>query len=77
MQIHTQECYEITTFDIGFIGLYITTDLTPLEVCDDNQDGIAVFNLNEADAEAVDGLDAAAVSVSYHVSQDDADDDVI
>ncbi len=42
---------------------------TPLEVCDNNTDGFACFNLNLATDDILNGLSAADFAVTYHVSQ--------
>jgi len=69
----SQECYDTTSFEIGYTSLDINNAVTALEVCDDNADGFALFNLTDKDAEVIGDLDATTVSVTYHVSQADAD----
>ncbi len=73
---NSQECFVINSFEIGFTGLSIDTNLTPLLECDDNTDGLTMFNLTEADTEVIGALDASTVSVTYHFSQDDADNNI-
>ncbi|MCK7592045.1 hypothetical protein M0G43_15785, partial [Subsaxibacter sp. CAU 1640] len=46
---------------------------TPLEVCDDNTDGFAQFDLTSKNAEILDGLDATQYAVSYYEDQSDAE----
>ncbi|MEZ4802235.1 MAG: T9SS type B sorting domain-containing protein [Gelidibacter sp.] len=48
-------------------------DPAPLEVCDDDADGFAQFDLTTKDSEILGGLDATQYTVSYYVSQADAD----
>ena len=48
-------------------------DPTPLEVCDDNTDGFAQFDLTLKNAEILDGLDATQYTVSYYEQQVDAE----
>ena len=47
-------------------------DPTPLQVCDDNTDGFAQFDLTSKNAEILDGLDATQYTVSYYGTQADA-----
>ena len=47
---------------------------SPLEVCDEDNDGVAMFTLTDRDAEIIDG--EAGVIVSYHLNQVDAENDV-
>ena len=47
---------------------------TPLEVCDDNTDGIAVFNLTDKDVEIVGA--GSTLLVSYHETVENAEDNV-
>ncbi len=44
---------------------------TPLEACDDNNDGYAFFDLTEAGTEVIGAQ--TGLEVSYHETQDDAD----
>ncbi|MEZ4793556.1 MAG: choice-of-anchor L domain-containing protein [Gelidibacter sp.] len=46
---------------------------SPLEVCDDNADGFAQFDLTAKDAEILNGLDASRYAVSYYEQQLDAE----
>jgi large repetitive protein len=47
---------------------------TPLEVCDDNADGIAVFDLTTAIPNILNGLNPALHTVSFHTSEVQAQD---
>ncbi|MFD2914933.1 choice-of-anchor L domain-containing protein, partial [Psychroserpens luteus] len=69
----TQECFDTTSFDLEFTNLDINTVLTPLQECDDNNDGFAMFTLTDANIEVIDVLDPATVSVSYHFSLAEAE----
>ncbi|MEM5566719.1 choice-of-anchor L domain-containing protein, partial [Psychroserpens sp. AS72] len=68
----SQECFDTTFFNLEFTNLNINTALTPLQVCDDNTDGFAMFTLTDANLEVIDVLDPGTVSVSYHFSSNDA-----
>ena len=46
---------------------------TPLVACDDDQDGFAIFNLNEKFAEIIGTNNAISYNVSYYETQADAD----
>ena len=47
-----------------------------LEVCDDDNDGFALFDLSILDAEVLGTQSAADFTVTYHETQSDADNDV-
>ena len=51
----------------------IEEDLTPLAVCDDTADGIAQFDLTQADTEVLNGLDAVQYTVTYYETQANAE----
>ncbi|WP_460220002.1 choice-of-anchor L domain-containing protein [Psychroserpens sp. MEBiC05023] len=70
---NTQECYATTMFDLVFTNLNINTSVTPLDECDDNNDGFAMFTLTDRNLEVIDTLDPSTVTVSYHETQADAD----
>ncbi|OUS01278.1 hypothetical protein A9Q86_05685, partial [Flavobacteriales bacterium 33_180_T64] len=72
----TQECFATTFFDLEFTNLNINTVLTPLEVCDDNNDGFAMFTLTDANLDVIGTLDDATVSVSYHFSLTEAENGI-
>ena len=46
---------------------------TNIVVCDDDNDGFFTFNLTTQDVQILGGQTAANFSISYHVSQLDAD----
>ena len=57
----------------GQIGIAQPTDY---EVCDDNGNGIGIFDLSIKDTEILNGLDSQDYLVSYHFSLADANTDV-
>lgn len=67
------ECHKTGIFNIEVITTAIANDPTDIEICDDNNDGISVFNLFVKDAEILSLQKPASFNVSYHVSQIDAD----
>lgn len=48
-------------------------DPTPLEVCDDDTDGIAIFDLTSKADEILDGLDPTQYIISYYETQANAE----
>src|SRR5690606_37422354 len=48
-------CFVTTSFDLIVIGSMDLPTPTPLEVCDDNNDGFGLFNLTPASAEVTGG----------------------
>jgi large repetitive protein len=67
-------CLNITTLDLVVEQAPIANVPTPLEFCDADNDGFGVFTLTNADAEITGGV--AGLSVSYHETQSDADNNV-
>jgi hypothetical protein len=66
------------TVDIPSLRIFINEPLniaspTPYEICNPDGSGIATFSLTSKNAEIINGLDN--VSVSYHATQADADND--
>jgi gliding motility-associated-like protein len=67
----TPTCYGYTTFNLIVNPLPIVSIPTPLEVCDDNTDGFAMFTLTDKNTEILNGQ--TGVAVSYYETQADAD----
>jgi gliding motility-associated-like protein len=70
-------CYDTATLDLDAIPSPAATSPAPLEECDDNDgvvDGLADFDLSSLDAAITGG--AGNVTVSYHATQNDADQGV-
>ena len=64
-------CYDTTTLELIVLAAPIANLPTPLEICDDNNDGIADFDLTMADAEVIGGQ--PDTFVTYHLTLADAD----
>ncbi|MDB4180258.1 choice-of-anchor L domain-containing protein [Flavobacteriaceae bacterium] len=64
-------CYSTTSFGLTTINPPIITIPTALEECDNDYDGIDIFDLSQRTDELLGGQ--VNVSVSYHESQEDAD----
>ncbi|NNE32636.1 MAG: T9SS type B sorting domain-containing protein [Winogradskyella sp.] len=57
-------CYNIMTLDLEVAPNPVANPTTPLEVCDDDNDGFTLFNLSLKDAEVTGGQ--TGMSVSYY-----------
>ncbi|MDC1179876.1 choice-of-anchor L domain-containing protein [Flavobacteriaceae bacterium] len=67
-------CYSTTSFGLTTINPPTITIPTPLEECDNDYDGIDIFDLSQKTDELLGGQ--LNISVSYHESQEDADNAV-
>ena len=67
-------CLNTTPLDLVVEQAPIANVPTPLEFCDADNDGFGVFTLSDADAEITGGV--AGLTVSYHETQSDADNNV-
>ena len=64
-------CSQTTSFQLIVNLLPEVIAVTPLEVCDDDNDGFAQFTLTDKDAEVLNGQ--TGITVTYHETQADAD----
>jgi gliding motility-associated-like protein len=67
------DCYDTIDFDLEIFEQPVANPVSNLEVCDDNFDGIANFNLNDQTPIILDNQSPTDFNVSYHLSQNDAD----
>nr|WP_286943722.1 T9SS type B sorting domain-containing protein [Allomuricauda sp.] len=67
------ECYDTGAFTLDVIEQVLAHQPTDLEVCDDDNDGRAYFDLTMAEAEIIGAQNPSGLVVSYHGSQADAD----
>ncbi len=67
------ECFSIQEFTLSVSNLPDIPSLTPLEACDNNNNGLSEFNLTTAISEVIGVLDASAYSVSFHNTLLDAE----
>ncbi|WP_152611402.1 T9SS type B sorting domain-containing protein, partial [Psychroserpens mesophilus] len=67
------DCYTLVTFDILVNPLPDVVAITDFILCELNTDGVDQFDLSSKDAEVLNGQDSALFTVTYHVSQSDAD----
>ena len=64
-------CSAITSFNliINYSNPFPINNPTPLQVCDDNADGIAVFNIDSKNAEILGSLSSSQYTVTYYENQ--------
>lgn len=67
-------CFSVQSLDLLVVETPEAFVPTPLEECDEDEDEVASFNLTLADTEITGG--AAGVIVSYHLTLDDANNNV-
>ena len=66
-------CFETTTFTLSISSPTHTAESVDLIGCDNDDDGIATFDLDAHNANILNGQDASQFNVTYHNSQADAD----
>ncbi|WP_425076564.1 gliding motility-associated C-terminal domain-containing protein [Psychroserpens sp. S379A] len=66
-------CFVLSTFDLIISGPTPTVNSVTYAECDDDFDGIILFDLASQDANVLGAQDPANYNVSYHLTQDDAD----
>lgn len=70
-------CFDTTSFQIGVSYLPIATQPENISICDDeSNDGFEAFNLSNVNTEILNGQSSTENIISYHLSQDDADNAV-
>ncbi|SDS75761.1 T9SS type B sorting domain-containing protein [Winogradskyella sediminis] len=67
----TTNCYNVTSLTLEVLENPVANSTTPLEVCDDNADGIAVFDLSIKDSEIVGAQ--SGMTVLYYENLADAE----
>ena len=66
-------CFDTFVMELMVNPLPLTNTPTPLEACDDNNDGFAEFDLTDKDAEILNGQDPLLYIVSYYETLSDAE----
>ncbi|RNC84293.1 MAG: gliding motility-associated C-terminal domain-containing protein [Winogradskyella sp.] len=67
-------CFAIVDFDITVNPLpIITTDIPPIEECENNTDGFFEFDLTQRRDDILNGQDPLLFNVTYHTTQQGAD----
>ena len=69
-------CYVVVNFDVIINPIPNMIAITNLIECEDNTDGIFDFDLELKTSDILNGQDPGIFSVSYYISQDDADNSV-
>jgi len=72
----TTGCFSTTNFDIVVSESPTANAATDLEYCDTDNDGFGIFSIRTSENEITGGLIPGQVSVTYHETPEDADNDV-
>ena len=67
------DCYRTGSFNIEVIPGVTANQPNDMSLCDDNNDGEAIFDLTQAEAEIIGMQNPGSLNISYHESQNDAD----
>jgi gliding motility-associated-like protein len=67
------DCYRTGSFVIEVIPGVTANQPTDLSLCDDNNDGQAIFDLTQTETEIIGTQNPNSLNLSYHESQADAD----
>ncbi|WP_298520485.1 choice-of-anchor L domain-containing protein, partial [uncultured Kordia sp.] len=69
-------CHVVTQLTVNINDTPAVFPATPLEYCDTDNDGIGIFDLTNAESEITGGVLPGQVTVTYHETPEDADNDV-
>ncbi|WP_040279043.1 DUF7619 domain-containing protein [Psychroserpens damuponensis] len=69
-------CDSFTDFEVVINDFNFVSNPTPLVVCDDDDDGLALFDLESKSLEILNGADNSTVVVTYYETEPDAYNDV-
>ena len=73
----TTGCFDVKALELIIIPSPEIENLEDLSQCDDgDNNGFAPFDLTQNDSAAIGGQDDTNLSISYHLSQSDAEDDI-
>ncbi|QHI38956.1 hypothetical protein IMCC3317_43560 [Kordia antarctica] len=72
----TTGCFSVTNFDIIVSEAPVANTPTPLEYCDTDNDGFGIFDIRSTESEVTGGVIPGQVTVTYHETPEDADNDV-
>ena len=67
------DCFRTGSFTIEVIPGVTANQPTDLSLCDDNNDGQAIFDLTQSEPEIIGTQSPGSLNISYHESQNDAD----
>ena len=62
----TTGCYSLTTLDLIVLESPQIVQPSNLEICDDDGDGVAIFNLTLSEPELLNGLDPTLYTITYY-----------
>ena len=74
--INNPSCFDTTSFNLLVKDSPVFNTVTDWVACDTDGDGFFGFDLLQKDGEVLNGQDSTTFSVSYHVTQADADGDL-
>ncbi|MFD2914315.1 DUF7619 domain-containing protein [Psychroserpens luteus] len=69
-------CDSFTDFEVLINDFSFVTQPSPLVVCDDDNDGFALFDLDTKTQEIINGVDNSTVIVTFHETESDAANNV-
>ncbi|EDP97877.1 T9SS type B sorting domain-containing protein [Kordia algicida OT-1] len=72
----TTGCFSTTSFNIDVNEAPVANTPTPLEYCDTDNDGFGIFDIRSTENEITGGLLPGQVTVTYHETPEDADNNV-
>ncbi|NBC04734.1 MAG: T9SS type B sorting domain-containing protein, partial [Bacteroidetes bacterium] len=72
----TNGCFNTGELELIVVDSPLLETPEPLVGCDVNETGILAFDLTQVEDEVLDGIDPTTVSISYHTSQADAQDNI-
>ncbi len=67
------DCYRTGSFTLEVVPGVTANEPSDLSICDDNNDGEAIFDLTQTDSEIIGFQNPSGLNLTYHESQDDAD----
>lgn len=73
---NTSDCYAVATVELIVYGVAPLPVVSEFIVCDDDMDGFAAFDLTLKDQEILEGQNNFDHSVTYHLTQSDADNGI-
>ncbi|QHI36310.1 hypothetical protein IMCC3317_16720 [Kordia antarctica] len=69
-------CHNTTQLTVNINDTPAVFPATPLEYCDTDNDGFGIFNIRSTESEVTGGVIPGQVTVTYHETPEDADNDV-
>ncbi|MEN8815935.1 MAG: T9SS type B sorting domain-containing protein [Nonlabens sp.] len=71
--INNISCSDTVSFTLSLFEQPVANPTANLEICDDDFDGISIFNLNDQTPTILGAQNTTDFNISYHLSQNDAD----